>query len=432
MVQIIEQQDKFGKVGQSFGKGLGDSIPEEVDRYRLAQGLNKFATEAEGRNPLQNQAAISSIPGVTPQMIQSFGELAKQQSQANSIKNLSKEPVTNPYKSNATNPEKPKEDKAPSLTTATPIEETLKPYIPKTYDEKLRRSAQLFEANPGLYKNDPSLAFTHAESEDQSNQLRSKSIQDQRLKQQNVQEKVETELKSQATKLGANVPGTVYSEVENQAINSVKPIAEGGEGLTEQQAKKKYGLELDAISRGYQALKTLGIGKFLTQTPEGNKQTLKSIREGFKERNDLENLALTYIEENKLSPAKAFYLAYPVNEVKELNNIISKLPTLNKEVTLKRGFPEKVIQSPEKTYELAPKIAQSMGQNGSPLAIGEELQSRGYDRNAWLDYVDKNRKKLNLTARQERELDFPRDNTPTLDDIWLFTFSGLDKIVEQQ
>ncbi len=79
MAQIIEQSDKFGKIGKAFGQGLGEQIPKEVERYRLSEGLKNFEQEAGGLTPLQQQARLSAIPGITPQMIQSFGDLAKQQ-----------------------------------------------------------------------------------------------------------------------------------------------------------------------------------------------------------------------------------------------------------------------------------------------------------------------------------------------------------------
>lgn len=85
-IQIIERSDPFGRIGKSFGEGLSEQLPKEIDHQRLSQGLSKFSSESAGRTPMENYAALSSIYGATPQMIQTFGELAKQQGTRQRIK----------------------------------------------------------------------------------------------------------------------------------------------------------------------------------------------------------------------------------------------------------------------------------------------------------------------------------------------------------
>lgn len=437
MAQIIEQSDKFGKIGKAFGEGMGQQLPKEVDRYRLSQGLQKFEQESAGLSPMQQLTRLSSIPGITPQMIQSFGELAKQQSRATGLKrgstaeSIVETPTKNPYK----RVEQPQAggNEAPSVTTRRPIDATLNPKIPKTLTQLQNRAGQLLEENPGLYAQNPDLALQAAALEDKQEQDINQALQGQRKNEQDVQRTLEEGLRHQNQLLGAQVPGTVYSEIEDKAINAVRPKEFGGEGLTEQEAKKKYGAELDKVSRDYKALETLGKYKLLTQSAEGNKATLRSIREGFKERDDLENLADSYISVNGLSPSKAYYLAYPVSDYKEVNNTIKKLPKLENTVSFKKGYPE-VGVPPEylrdETLKASVKLAENLG-DASLLSIGTELQAKGYDPQIWMNYIDKNRKHLNLSERQARELGKPRDFTSSLNDMWLFYLSGLDDLVEQ-
>src|SRR5574337_526588 len=68
----------LGRVGSGIGKGLAEQLPKEIERGRLAKGLEDLSQQ-QGLTPFQQFARLASQPGVTPQMIQSGGELLKQQ-----------------------------------------------------------------------------------------------------------------------------------------------------------------------------------------------------------------------------------------------------------------------------------------------------------------------------------------------------------------
>ncbi len=89
MAQYIKQGNIFGRIGSGIGKGLAEQLPEEINHGRLAAGLKNFEQDHQNLNPMQQLARISSIKGITPQMIQSFSELARINNQGNSFKNLS-------------------------------------------------------------------------------------------------------------------------------------------------------------------------------------------------------------------------------------------------------------------------------------------------------------------------------------------------------
>lgn len=83
----VSQGSTLGRVGENIGKGLAESIPKEVNQYRLSQGLQNFAKNAGNLSPLEAATQLFSIPGITPQMAQALPELLKLQQQRQAYQN---------------------------------------------------------------------------------------------------------------------------------------------------------------------------------------------------------------------------------------------------------------------------------------------------------------------------------------------------------
>ena len=68
-----------GRLGSGIGKGLAEQLPQEMERGRLAQGLQQFSKKYPQSPLIQQYANLLSIPGVkeSPQLLQTFGELAR-------------------------------------------------------------------------------------------------------------------------------------------------------------------------------------------------------------------------------------------------------------------------------------------------------------------------------------------------------------------
>jgi hypothetical protein len=74
MSYSIKPGNLFGRIGTELGKGLAEQIPKEVERTRLAQGLEALGQQ-QGLTPFQQLGRLATLPGVTPQLIQSGAEL---------------------------------------------------------------------------------------------------------------------------------------------------------------------------------------------------------------------------------------------------------------------------------------------------------------------------------------------------------------------
>jgi hypothetical protein len=419
-----------GRIGENTGKMLAEQLPAAIQQGRLASGLKQFQNNAKNLSPLEQATELFSIPGITPQMVQTIPQILQQQNfgQALAERGKQQEPP-NPFPQRETSGEQ----KSGGITTSTGVEATRKPFIPPTYDQILDEAGQEYTKNPQLYKNDPQNAINAVTQKYGLEKDRNEAFQRQRQNEQQIQNTIKESLKTQRESLGAKVPGNVYSDIEDKAINSVLPKSEGGEGLTEQESAKKYGKELDKRSRDYEAIKSIGNFSALARSAKENRQEIRTLREDFKKENDLENFADTLIKEQQISPSVAYHEAYPISDIEELNKFVNKLPNIKGKLTFSIGFPERgepIVDPIAATKMISERLAKEMGKDGSPLSIAEELRIKGYDPDIWMEYVRKNRNKLDLSERQGRELSKPRNFINTLNDLWLFGLTGNDKAME--
>lgn len=420
--QIIPQeQSSFGKVLTGAAKGFAEQVPKEAEHYRLSKGLKELGKKTN-LSPLEFATEASSIYGMKPEMVNQFGKLARLQAQGHALSNQGNGQTSNPLDQYINQQgQNDNQSQIPSITTSSPVEATIDSYVPPTDEQIMKDAALKFQKNPALYQNDPNKAVEHANRDAEQNRLRNDALIKRRDNQNLVQDKVVEGLKNHANNLGVKIPPDVYSKIEDEAINAVKPVKDGGRGITEQQAKKEFGEKLDNISRNYKAIETLSNPSFINNSASDINDKLSAIRNDFEERDDLENYALQLIKNLDVSPSKAFKKAYPVSKNKELNNAIMKLGKISQTDT------EDPIYE---TNNIAPRIASFMTQKDSPLSIAEELNQRGYDGKSFLKYVDKNRKSLNLSERQGRQLEFPNRFFPTFNDLWFDYFSGQDPLKE--
>lgn len=427
MVQELTTQPTiFGRLGKGLAQGLAETVPKEIERNRLASGLQTFEKEHGNLTPIQQLARLSSIPGITPQMIQSFGDLAKQQAKGNALTQQrnsqhqpSPFPELKPKASAQTN-------ETPSITKSKPLEEIQRGYIPPTQDEIFTGAGRRYNENPALYNNDPQQAIAAEEMAAIREEKRNEAYQRQHENLNKIQDNVKNRLNTQASRLNVEIPSNTYSKIEDKAIQATKPISDGGEGLTEQQAMRKYGDELDEVSRDYKKLDSIGDWGITTNTPSSTLRSIKQLQNAFEKRGDTENFADSLVAGNGLSPKFAYAIAEPVSRVSSLSKTIKSLPRLEPVETLFESKVPPDISIP-KTLEIAPRLAEILKSDdkASPLAISYELEKKGYDPETWLEYVTEHQKELNLKANQLRQLEERQNLIGTWNDWWLSSWSGL-------
>jgi hypothetical protein len=427
ILPAVEKRPGFlSRLGAGMGEALPGAVNKEVERMRLSKGLKELAGK-EDLSPFEQFAELSSIPGATPQMIQSGSNLLMQQQRAKAFKDMATQEMQN-----KPNPFSQQMQNTPTREGSLPKYEDLESiqegFVSPTLDQEYSTAAQLFGENPARFGNDPQKAIDYVSAQTSRNQQIAQEEQTRYSNLTTLQKNIEDNINKHADNLGVDVPANVRSEILKEAVNSVKPKKSGGQGLTEAEAKDKYGKQLDSISRDYKNLDAIDSWGMFRKTPSSILNSLKTTSDDFAKRKDSENMADTLISDQNLSPSRAFSIAYRVDRDKDLNSELKKIPSVN---TLgkpaKSGFqrvltPEVVA---EKTLEVSKKFAKYLeNENNSPLAIGYELEKKGYDPQVWMQFVNDNADELRLFPRQRRELTKTDSWTGTMNDWWLNSFTG--------
>lgn len=421
----IKQGDIFGRIGTGFGQGLAEQIPKEVERNRLRQGLNYLNQNAGNMTPFQ-QLGHLALSGASPQLIQSGSELLRHQAQAQAAQNLQR-PEPNPFP-----PQQAKQNipgQAATVTTPQPLKETLENYIPPSFEDMQSEAGRKYAENPALYGNKFENAMQAVVASEGQKAARNQAYQTRRKLEQDVENTLKNKLGNLRKSFNVAVPENVYNEVEKNAIQDIK------NGLTEEESSKKAIKELEDIGKNYSNLQAVGNWTLPTQSPNDVLKNLDRIREGFKERHDLENFAESLTGLNGLSPSKAYTLAYPVNDFKGVNSYLKGLKDYSTAKSLfqkVQGEGSRKERIDNETLKISEKLAPLMKkEDAGVLAIAEELKSKGYNPDIWMDYLNRNRKSLNLNETQVRELEKQIESwKPNFNDIWLFTFGNRKKYVE--
>lgn len=458
----MKQASIFGRVGQALGQGLAETVPKEVERYRLKQGLEALEKDAPNLSPTQQFSRALTVPGLIdrPQAIQSLGELYRQEGVSNSLMNRPKginisngdqqtnintAVKSNPNQSSQTQNQPNERGQTPpkrpsSLTTVETEQAALNPVMPWTPEQEKQRAGELLNQDPGYYQGNYQKALDDAKSENAYRVSENQIKIGQHGAQTAGTKLIDDQLQKRAESLGVNLPGMKieggvqipakpYNEIREKAIEAVQ----NGK-MTAADAGVEAGEEFDKLARKYQQVKDLGTFLPLIESAKSNKNAIKHIKNYFKETGETKNLADTLVKGGH-SWGKAYYMANPPSDQPELNKKLESLPELFSLRDLAK-FPQsstnKKIEDPiDATNKIAEEVASLMVKTkGSPLAVSEVLNSKGYDGNTFLQYVRDNREKLKIDVLQDDELGKTQNNIPTWQDFWLFRLSGLDDLLE--
>ena len=345
----VRQPSVSAAVGAGLGSGLSEQIPREVERYRLSSGLSRFADESKDLDPMQAMARLSAIPGITPQMIQTAGELLKRRAYGGALRQRAgqygeESPLGG--QRNIPREDLPKERESfgqegierergsflnknigaediSTLVSPESVEAGLRPEIPLTEEEIRARAQQL-----PYYEMDPQGSMQIIRDEDASRVARNENLIKAGQIQEAQQQKISSGLRSTADRFGGvgpdGIPENVYLNVENEAIDAV---ARGQ--MTPDQAAKKFSKNIEEIGRDYNDVKGLGNWLMAWGNPAQTLDSIKNLRKNFEKRGDLRNLRDSLVAQNGLSWPMASSQTYPVKKNKPLYGFLKNIPKID-------------------------------------------------------------------------------------------------------
>lgn len=447
MVQIIDDPGRnFGaRFGAGIGRGLAEQIPKEAERYRLAQGLKQFEQDVASGNlsPMQQLARLSAIPGITPQMIQSFGELGKQQARRNAFRERSrggeKEDLyqgNKPPTENIANVKfetgKGKPGQQPSRlgpeTESPSYKAEAEPGIPWT-QEKYDRAVE-----EELAKDDtvtPEEAQQRASLREQRELARPEAYQsrDKYLRQREADiekelaSQLETTLQKEGKEVYQDIPGDTLLDLKENVRREMNTNPRANiKNVVRDEVKKAH----DFV-RSKNNLQVLANRPLIDRVLPGKKEnTLKSLMQIQKSYADMgkeldlyNTLQASGTAENKgfgASPGGAALIAFPRSEA--VNNYLKgvKGPT--------SLDPDQIARHSRK---LAIDIGKRIQDKDSIQAIARQLRDSNiyFDENAFFQQLTEDQDQIGLTKHQKQDLEKGvSDIFPNWGDVALFPTFG--------
>jgi hypothetical protein len=458
MANYVKKANIFGRIGENLGKGLAEQIPKEVEHQRRKSDLQGLANDSDKGNlsPAQFLARAAGAYGSTPQTIQSFGELAKQQQLRKAYKrggvpgqeyqqaNIESSPNFSNLESvkfaqmpgqiernsqqqnQQTIPSNQTREKEalsnPGAASENPLNEKFIPTSPWNSQRDEQAINEAFDR--GLATNFPEArAYADKQKELYQNapeeyrkQLDYKKGVDQEV--DNLFDKqLETRLQKEGKETFSDIPGDLQLKIKKKARNSV---ATGK--MTPQQAAEYYSTKaLDLAKSKGQALKIANRDLFDRLLPHKKEESLKNLQQIAEKYTDMGadedfyNFLTTdkLSEDGKqegmgLSPGGAAIIQYKRTP---------KVKSLIKNTKISSENPSK------STRNFTQNLFKEITPNDSFLAIARQMkqQDPNFDEYAFFDYLRENKGQYGSIDRLDREVvNGVSDFFPNWRDIGLF------------
>lgn len=435
MAQYVKQASLLGRIGSGIGKGLADQVPKEVDRYRLKQGLQELS-EKKGLSPFQQFAELSSIPGVTPQMIESGSKLLRyqgsrdayrqnsgqgmpEQAQGPSIRDVQfgNMPSSSPQAQG--NPQEQEEMGQPQIVNQNPVSDKFLPGIPWNQQQRDADISRVWESHPEF-------TFEEAMAQSADNEKRylaqPEAYQRQLAYLEDQQGKVNSEIDSQLmNKLQKPKIEDVWSELTGESKNRIQ------RGVARDLAMNPNSTVRDEVNKWTDKALTNAKAKTaldeLAQRDFSDKlfkkeQTLSKLKgaspifRDFGNSEEYENILRSKFD---LSPQGAASIAY--------------LPTKSNQdylQTVKPSVPRDYYQN---SIKHAANVLNGnvLTGNDSILALAKNIKERDpfFDQKAFFNYLREHQDESTLSPKQKRDLiKGASDIFPNWGDLWIFPKLG--------
>ena len=415
-----------GRIGAGIGRGLSESLPKEVERWRLSQGLQNLKNNP-GQSQFDNLINLYSTPGVTPEMAQQLAPLLNQAAQKQSRQNgqnrqqgQSRTPIAANQR-NGQNAFQPGFANAPQtrfeeqMRVGQPQQQQAQPGQPRREGQGITPGIPTAEAQQAavspVYRESPQeirnradeLIDEHGYSDQQAQDIAQReadtnyanAVENQQLAtRQNAAEtnfttKLDDKIQNKthktpkadsANSLFKTVPGEVYERQKQRGQNLILS------GKTDTQAADIVSEDLSNMDKAITAMGTqIGSRPLFGQASPQLKKDIKTFKKPFEDAGELETFKDQQVDKLDIGDHLASFQAWEPNK------------KIEKEI-----INTSVNDSPE---QIAARIAPLITDKDSIFSIGYLLHKVGADDVKVIEKLQdmKNNRLLNTNDRQGRE-----------------------------
>jgi hypothetical protein len=440
MAQYIKNADIFGRVGSGIGQGLAEQVPKEIERHRLASGLNELANDSQNLSQFQRFAKLAAIPGITPQAIQSGTEILNREQLGNAYRRSSGSnprmgqqnamqpgefpssrnqlpndgqnfrsgqiqngqqniPVSGNVENQQRTPNVRSNEDIPQTAEGNPLNEKNLTRLPWTPQQ--RQSTVSDYIDQGFLPEQARQLAADDEARDlgepTANKQRQLDIEEGKGKaRESLQRHLETKLQKNKEGLFTDIDGPMMINAERGMIRDLilNPKADI-DNIANDWSDRLY---RTAIAKG--KLKTLGKTTGFEALFKGDtlQKKLKEYQDIFKRSGNLEEYKnILQGPDIGLSHQGSASVAYPPNE--KINKYLSKYKSSS-------GLHYKAPQKAQEARKAALEIENDLGPDDSVLSVVRKLSEIDpyFDQQAFLDQISDDKDQLRLNERQRLEL----------------------------
>ena len=419
----VKQPSLAGRLGTGFGQGLAESLPKEMERGRLSQGLQQLGQQ-EGLSPFQRFAQLSSIPGITPQMIQSGSELLKQQGMRESAMKRggrSGQPSGQEFaqgikdiqgmqfggdrfqgrgsqaQGNRNENETINQFGQPQIQNENEIRPQAQPMAPWTPQRFEQEVADLADQYPEMNFSELSQKAKENEArylaQPEAQRERDQFNRDQR---KNLQTEFGSQLEDKLQKKGSDVYGDITGENRQRAMRLAERELKTNPNATINEVVNKYTNKLLDMAKAKTGLKKFATGEFFNKINplkrEDNRKRIESYSKIFKEAGNSEEFYNLLKSDFDLSPQGSASYAYkPSSNVEKYINKVKP--------TGKKDFSE---HSRKYAIDLEPLLTS----DDSILSIAHAIRQKDplFDQSSFFNQIRDDQNDIGLSPLVQREL----------------------------
>jgi hypothetical protein len=399
MVQVLEQQGNiFGRLGKGIGQGLSETLPAEIQKGRLAYGLENLQKEGQNLNPLQASAQLLRS-GATPEQVSQFLPHIQQATKGEAFQNRGQKSQvvsSNSIKEIIGNENK----KPPSLGKLSPEEI-------QSYKSKILQEPSFEEIEEGARERRArGEAFTREDALQQEKESKHQNLASQRDKIASTRKDVNDRfaLTLQNSGLGdyKDVAGPIQQALLDRADYNILT-----KGMTAQESSKNISDILEEL--GKTATQTKTTGSLFLAKPQEMKNSLIQQKKTFDKYGFGEVFDDIATKSLGITPIKAASFLDPIKN-KETLNVLKSIK--------KNPFSPLFTSIDEKKLN---KLVNSIEPGDNILSIANELRDKRMDVGQFIEKVRK--RSADLTPEQQRQLDKPTRNS-LFGDIWFSARGG--------